>query len=200
MWPGVKLVKLRYVDVDTPALTIGLGNFDHSQYYKINDPFDPNPALASSGMPGFTEYAAMYHKYRVLASKLSMEAVVSGVDIPVIVGFHMDSGTVTTATYSDVMQLLTANKDSVYKMITPYQKAKLSIFRKHGNLYGNTLQYKADDNFDANTGGSPGNLLRGYVFATTADGTPAAAAIPIYVRITLTMYIRFSDPKQIFGV
>lgn len=203
MWPNVLNTKLKYTDVDTPALSIPSGDTRRSQYYVINGAYDVNPSLSSSTMPGFAEYAAMYHKYRVNAVKIKMEAVPAatsgGVQLPVILGMHLDSGSVTLADWMETMQLLNSNSDSVSRLATPYQKTRLSMYRKLGKLFGNSLQYKADDNFDAATTSNPDSTMRGYVFALTADGDTAPAAIPVYVRITVTMYIRFSDKKQIFG-
>lgn len=204
MWPNHKMVKLRWVDVDNSTITIGPSQTWNSKSYKINDAYDVWPSLGGSAMPGFAAYAAMYHRYQVVGAKISIQAypLANTFPFPVMVGIHMDAGASTTTTWADVMQLICANTDSVSTLVTTSMPKGLKIYRRLGSLLGNKLNYKADNLWQAQTDGSPTNIMYGYVYVAVPDGNALGGetAIGIWMKTTVTMWIRFSDRKQIYGV
>lgn len=200
MWPNTKLAKLRWVDVNSPSLSIGSVSSYTQLQYSINDAFDPNPAVATAGMPGFSQYASMYHNYRVMGTRIDVEAMPAYSTVPVVIGIHMDAGTVTVTNWLGAMQLINSNTDSVSKGATAQQKARLSIYRSLGKLSGNAVNYASETGFNPQTNASPTSLMSGYIYACNAGGGATGSTEVIYVKITLTMWVRFSDRKQIFGV
>lgn len=69
--PDRMFVKLRYYDSTTSGAS-NVGNNALSFRYRPSAAYDINPLLGTTAMAGFNELAALYGKYRVHASKISM--------------------------------------------------------------------------------------------------------------------------------
>lgn len=192
LWPNSKLVKLRYVDVDTPFITLSAAT-NGGRKFKLNSAFDVNDAGASTAMPGFGEYSTMYKIYRVAAAKITTIATVEGttVNVPLTIGIHMSGSNITTTDWSEWMRALGGNKHSTSTQISLYEHRKISLYRRMSTIVGNARNYWGNDAFGAVVGSDPASLIYGFLRICTTDG--AATSLTVALKTTVTLYIRFSN-------
>lgn len=188
------MVKLRYVDTDTPVITFdGAGQYFRYNRYKINAAYDVNDAVLSTTMPGFNEYAPMYSAYQVIATKIRATFWVTlSHAVPMNVGIAMVRLPLTVGTSDEANIRFRGNPNAITSMLIPGQRKTLTLYRRIGSqLLGNATQYRGDQSYSSSTGGQPANLFYGYVaaFPVNTNVTPPSASI--YVKTEVTMYIRF---------
>lgn len=77
LWPDRTVAKLTFTDYDT-FYVLGVSSFPLQNgtltYYRMNAPLSPNGSTVGVVVPaGFSEYSALYSKYRVIASSIRCE-------------------------------------------------------------------------------------------------------------------------------
>lgn len=197
LWPKSQLVKLRYVDVDTPQLTFnGTSDQQPSHRYNLNSAFDPNGASSSSSIPGFASYAGMYQYYKVMGVRMDCTFFLDDPQYtePLMVGILMRDFQLGTYTSPQWASMIRGNPNSVTKMLIPaYRTTKVSMYRKMASLLGNPLEYKTNKVYDGTYNTNPPNVLSGYVFASSAK--PLGSHYPptgtVWCKTELTYYIKF---------
>lgn len=202
-WPKSRMVKLRYIDVDTPdlTLTVGILGGQVTNSYKVNSAFDVNSAVLSTNMPGFVELASMYQNYRVMASKVTTRFQQSNAAAntpPITVGIHYNVGPLgVLANWSEYRRLWMANPNTRHTALTQDIPKVVSKYVRHARLLGDPRQYNADDNWQAAVLANPSSLIYCYVFAQTND--PTTFNLKIFANTSITMWIHFfNKDNEIF--
>ncbi len=154
--PPAIIVDLFYVDlrVDNNA-----GSTYTSYRLRINGAYDPDPALGSGALPGFTEWAAIYRNYRVI--KYEIEAEVSNLEAFPITVVASPSQADLGLNYSNLFNLM-ANPGAVSRQLSAkggIDRDRFKITLDLGTYYGNTIQWFGNDSFGATTSANPTTLF-----------------------------------------
>lgn len=191
-WGNSKMVKLKYVDTDTPSFTFSGANSYASAAYKINSAYDVNNAIASTIMPGFGEYSQMFSQYRVMGCKIrsvfSTASTTSLFNVGIM--FNNTLGIWVPGNWKNLQESLRANPHSRSGWLSCYRPLTISIYRPMGRLWGNTLEWKASPEFTASVATNPAKIMYGQLFVSSADGANPNPAT-IYHKTEVTMYIKF---------
>jgi hypothetical protein len=200
-------VKLKYIDTDTPELTMSSVGAPFSfNTYKGNSGYDVNLSIGSSKMPGFNEWSAFYTQYRVRAAKITFECCnnfVTNVNTtePVYMFVHVqDLNQPTAFTSWPFIRALEGNRYSKFKLLSNsggMDKGRLSIYVDYAKFLGNKLQYNASPAYSGNTissvggGTDPAVLAQIYAGVMTYDGAPVVTSGIYPVHATVTQYVEF---------
>lgn len=209
--PQSKLVKLKYIDVDSPAFTAGATSFVISNSYRLNGAFDVNSAIASTAMPGFIEWSTFYRFYRVMSAKVTM--TVSSQIASAQYMFMWMTPTYATnalpvtfsASWPDTKQL-EAQRNCKVKLLNSESSANsmktISMYRTMKHLQAD-MTAVADSSWvgltgPTGTGSNPASLIMCYTGVFTGTATPYSNGVIVGVaKTTVTMWVKFYEP---FGV
>lgn len=205
-WSGIlqpdnQYCKLAYMDTDTAYLNmVGVSTVTLNTY-KLNSAWDVNLTFGSSAMPGLTEMARFWNRYRVHACKIEF-TVSNTYNIPLYMFIHAQAtntpGTLTT--WANWRQM-DGNRYSRFHLISAagggHDTYKLSLYVDLATFSGNKLGYRTDYDTSGYTNGvvagaDPAKVLRGYCGIMSGDGlTVGTGRVPVNVKIT--QYIEFFD-------
>lgn len=191
LWPNSQLVKFRYCDTDTPSIAIAAGTSAQKVEYKINSMYDINSAIASTTVPGYTEYTQMYGTYRVLGVKIKTTFLTnSDVTTPFNVGIIMHNTQLAGIGWTDWQRYLRSNRHCVTSTMTSQKPVTLSLYRKLGTVWGDKRQYLSNDGFSGGVGANPSLLLYGYVVATLPTTSTFGANTACVHKTEITLYTK----------
>lgn len=196
--PATRIVKLRYVDVDTPFINSATATFA-SNTYKINSAFDVNQLVGTTHMPGFAEWANFYLKYKVMATKISTE-ITNPSNKPYIVQLRMEPDISAPLTWNNYMQMQ-GNPYCKTRSISQaggLDKIHMSMYASLGRLLGNRLVYKTDTSYEAQTNANPARTMYGSITLLSAEPVTLIGTTGVYTRTTVTMWIKLWEPIRLF--
>jgi len=192
-------VKLKYIDTDTPSLNLStLQSFNYNGY-NINGAYDVNQAVASTTMPGFTEWSAFYERYRVRAAKMSTQWVNNTGVVVYAMTFFRDDAVSPIINWTDFRNQ-EGNPYTSVRLLpnsTGMNMCKTKVYAKMATMTGSKIQYLADSVYAGTLSTNPSRLYFGYNMIGTFDGAAAPASTTVVVRTTITMYVEFFDRVQL---
>jgi len=155
--------------------------------------YDVDPTVASTAMPGFTEYSGLFRKYRVNGFK----AVVSYSNVettPVLVyiaPLNQDPGSNVVGTTAQTILAQPCSQERLVGPITGNGTTVLTCYGSVAGLGGSSNQ-SIDDNYSAFTSGSssPANNMYLHVGAI---GQGATLTSGVQVDITIDIDIEFFE-------
>lgn len=202
-FPSKKLVKLRYVDtgVNLDAPSAGMAQ----TIYRANSCFDPYQPTGGHQPMGYDQWSAIYEKYTVLGSKITMKwnpLAVANLT-PGRFGILLSTDTVGVTNFSTINSLLESKLiGNAYKTFGPYDSAtnnractttkKFSAKRFFGKV--NVVDGSANT---ALTSTNPGNeaYFIPWVAAIASAQDPEVATF----TITIDYIVQFSNPRILDG-
>lgn len=205
-FPGArKTVKLIYHDYDTPVLQIGTSQNVNWNTYNLNSAYDPNASFASSSIPGFNEWAGVYFRYRVTWCKITA-TFTQAVDNPALycgIYFRPVTGESGFSTWRDWIEIAgnpMPNRRIVLGNAQGSASTRtISVKSSLGRLIGQRLMLNADVSYSANTNANPSNILQGFVFIATMDGSIPSTPLNIYMNVRVTYYVTFWNRRTLKG-
>jgi len=197
-----KSLKLQYQEltlapVDQTRFPAGTATVHYHQF-KLNSAYDVNNALANTVMPGFTEHAAFYQRYRVNMAVLKTTFVNMNPNAAVYVGMWVAPETQTNISGWTSFMELKGNPWVKRMLLGPSGSSKdrvtMSMVVPFKKLLGNALQYKSSVDYTAACTTNPAKIIPGYIYACSADGTTNTGLIQLETTVTqyITMYSRFN--------
>jgi len=188
--PDAIIVDLVYFDVNqgrTNNLSLVL-----SWRYRMNSAFDPDPAVGSGAIPGFTEWAAFYNYYRVLHFNYDI-SLTNNEAFPLVcvtAPTNTDVGTNYASTNELLGQPYSASGSVGAKggMDTLATKGHLDL----GGFIGNSVQYSSDSTYAAAVTTNPTNMA---FFNVGFISSTAFTAAGIMARCRLVYRVLFYDRK-----
>lgn len=183
--PPAIVVQFVYMDL---RIDNNAGSTYTSFRLRMNSAFDPDPALGSGSLPGFTEWSAIYRNYRVLKYEIECEAS-NNETFPItaiICPSQADLGLNYTLTAS-----LAANPGAVSKQISPkggIDKALLRAEVDLGKYYGNEYQWMGNDSFAAAINANPSTLFYMNIGCVAAGNLVSGFTTRTLHRFTVAMY------------
>lgn len=195
--PNRKFIKLRYIETSTSTLSGGAT----STYlnYKVNDAYDVASAVGSTAMPGYAEWSAFYSKYRVHASKVKFTAHNESIN-PYYMGlFYTVPPTVFATSWGNFMETR-GNPHSKVKMLSSSSntgsKQTITMYRKHAGLFGDKLEYLADQAYAGTVSSHPSSIVYATVWLGSYDGVTNLPAITPF-NIEVTLWLEFYSRKYL---
>jgi hypothetical protein len=151
------LVDLVYIDQTYQRTNNGFAV--NTWRMRMNSVYDPDPALGTGALPGYSIWASIYSSYRVIkfhydVELCNLEATPNDV---VVCPTTADVG----ANYTNAYDLF-ANpfaESHALSMTGGMDRCKMRGTIDLGNFYGNTLQYVGNDAFGSGVGTNPGTMF-----------------------------------------
>lgn len=198
--PFNHFVKLRYIDTDTMSMGTTLGTYD-IKGWRMNSAYDVNQQIGSTAMPGFSEWAAFYTTYRVMAGKIKV-TLVNTTTTPVYFGMYWDPSNTVTSSWSGVMHTKgnMGSKQVLLNVATAGgNKTTLTSFMKYSKLYGNKWSVEGSDAFGAVTSANPATTLFAGVYVASDDGISVLPTGTFPLACEITLWVKFYDRKMLVG-
>jgi hypothetical protein len=151
------LVDLKYIDQTYQRTNNGFAV--NTWRMRMNSVYDPDPALGSGALPGYSIWASIYNTYRVIkfsydVELCNLEATPNDV---VVCPTTADVG----ANYTNAYDLF-ANPFAVSRALSMtggMDRCRLKGSIDLGNFYGNPLQYVGNDAFGSGVGTNPSTMF-----------------------------------------
>ena len=180
-WPPVLPVKLKYSDY---RVLTAVGN-EVTYVYRLNSCFDCDFTGAGGQPEGFDQLKAQYTQYRVVAAKVTVEAMGNGANTNGLIAMG-PSNSSTYVTNIDAESLANGwgGKSATYSQTTP---GKLSALYRIGELEGyNEASLLGNVNMAADVGASPSFQQ----FLGIAVETGNSATGQTMVKTEIVYYVR----------
>jgi hypothetical protein len=170
---------------DTTLTRVNAGFTYLSWRYRMNSIYDPDPALGSGSVPGYSAWSTFFNNYRVLSASYSIDISnleTSPVDVfvcPTILDLGLN--------YPSANELF-GNPHCAQSLISAKggaDRTRLKGFIDLGNFVGNTSQYIGDDGYGGSFGANPGVTLFLNIGGISAATFTALNGLDY--RFTLTM-------------
>lgn len=188
--PKQKKVFLRYAETNV-SLDPG-ASVPADYFFRANDLFDPNYTGAGHQPMGFDQWMALYGKFAVLNSKVTVKFS-NGADVQ-SADFIVGVRRTTTPTSSSTNDLIESNACS-WAVRERYQVPTLVCAYSHKKEHNNINP--EEDSMFGTASASPGNAQYFHVWAvnaaTTSDITPVIASVLIEYEVL------FFDPIVLSG-
>lgn len=192
--PPVLTTKMRYMDYFNMAT--GGASAYYTVPFRMNGAYDPVFAAGGGSCTGWNQIAAIYGKYRVLASKIEVWAY-NTCTSPVIVSIFARSstGSVPTSAVEVQQKSFEYNNDVRAKQLIPYgsgtsyPRCYLSMYKSIKRLENN--RSNMDEDYSAATSTTPVLQTFWDVNLCTLDGASINSTANYTIRITY--YVRFTD-------
>lgn len=155
--PDAILVELVYTD--NTLVRNNAGSAYQSWRLRMNSAYDPDPALGTGALPGFTEWAAIYRNYRVL--KFDYDWKVSNKDAFPQVVCGAPSQADLGLDYSNLVDFagqpggVSGEISALGGMDSETLRGSIDL----GEYTGNAVQFLGNDGFGSSTSANPANLL-----------------------------------------
>lgn len=192
-----RMVKLRYIETQSTTLGAAAATFA-SVGYRANSAFDPSTVVASPGIPGFTEWAAIYNKYRVMAVSAKAKIISLEANHPVFVGILFNNPTTVVTTWNAWLETIGqpySRLESLSPIGTGFNKCEMKQYCPLKNLLGDPNEYLSDATYAAATSGNPASGLSFNIFVASYDGVTNISAPSINILLTLDYYVYVYDRK-----
>lgn len=195
-FPKVLFTKLRYNDTDFSVSTTSGAGYQASYKFRGNSVYDPDATGAGSQPYYFDQLAAVYTKYKVLASaiKVYMYTTSTSSAVPLIRSFILPHNSSAGPTYTDPndLQMVTRCRANRWSQERSYNKqVKLTNFNK--TKYSFPMS-SVDNDLVATISTNPSLQWYWFVFVDTSD---VAAECSIYFDVKITYYCVFYQTEDI---
>ena len=185
--------KLRYTDQTSNLLSIA-SNYGLIRYY-ANNVFDANPLILTSSVPGFTELASLYERFRVRACKVKLTAC-NQEAFPVVVMTIPTNYDIAGSLSHPFLQELLDNPYCKYKALSAkggQDKCTISNYITMERLFG-TKNVKTDEAYAGYDSANPGimGFMNLCVYSMNATNF-TTASVPFEAR--MTYYVEFFQRK-----
>jgi hypothetical protein len=168
---------------------------------RTNDIYDPDPALGSAGISGFTEFATFYDKWRV--HKVVMEwQVLNKTSNPVTVFTHLSQTGNVPSTYAlavDYAELPFSSKPRLLGPVTSStSKAVIRLSFNNSSIVGNSKEFMANELFQGTGGTSPGSPANKLfvIFVAYSDANLTAG---LYCNLRIHYHVTWFDRREVIG-
>jgi hypothetical protein len=159
--------------------------------FRPSSAFDVDPTLGGTVMSGFTELSALYNSYRVLASKITVQATNTSSVQPIelmVVPFNQDVGATPAA------GLILSFKEQPYSKfrLIPLSGGPVATIKSTMStekIYGSKMAL-FDDNFSALVSANPVN---NWYWSIGVYVLGALAGQSIYLNVTIDVDVEFFD-------
>jgi hypothetical protein len=201
-----KIISSGNIDITKPSKTVWLNYIDATivrnnagaNYLvflmRANSVYDPDPLLSTGGISGFAEWANFYSQYRVIDCQVSW-TVCNKESFPVHVGFNLSSAPLAVTTVAKAIDCLENGYSVGPVTISTSGGMDRVMLTKRINLsklWGDTIQYKADDNWSASVISNPSFLiyinLIGYASSPFVNGIDS----DLRLRFRVKFYSRYA--------
>lgn len=144
---------LRFINVDTPVLPTSLTAVT-SKRYTLNGLWDPDPAIATTDVPGFTNLGRMWSQYRALRFNIKCNFMnLTTFPIYCMLYVHTQDDSFLPTTWADYMELRGNQNVAFGLMEQSGSNASTTLtMRKHfGDVIGNRQLYRSNLNYEGQT-------------------------------------------------
>lgn len=177
---------LRYVD--SAYVRNNPGNNFLVYSFRINDLYDPDPAILSGSLSGFKEIMQFYNTYRVLAINLNV-IIVNLESIPIMYGvcFTTQNLTGVISTRDDAINALENHFSTKAKILSGkggIDRASLSRHVMIHNIVGDKKQYLADIDYTGQGLATPNRPVWMNMIVTTTTGAALTLGYATTTNIT----------------
>jgi len=190
---------LRYADATLTRMAVA------GQYtvfsIRMNDVYDPDPLLGTGSLSGFTEWSALYQKWRVESVAIDWEFVNLNAQ-PVSLYIYLGTENVTLPSLAvaiDYSELPYAtNTVTVGPVNSGSNRGFIKTQASIGTIYGSEKEYMANEAFVGTGGVSPGSpsAKLNTQFIGYSSG---AMTFGIYSRLRYRYYLKFFDRYPAIG-
>lgn len=196
--PDKYYTKVTYTDWFNAASGGVSGIFDN--VFRGNGPRDPDQTGTGIGVNGFTEFAAIYNKYRVYASKInvSMKSITDITSTGDAVGMVIPDRSSTSYTLSTMLTRIGspyAKSGMLNRYANGASPLYLKQFRRTKDIYSETDI--DDDVYASTTGTEPANQWYWHVMAGRQDQSSISASPGFCYMIKITYYVRWEQRKAL---
>lgn len=189
--------RLRYVEITN--MTLGGASPVSQALYYMNGLYDASAGSATTTIPGFTEWGALYNRYRVTDASIKFE-LVNLSNAPVYMGIAFDPAGTAFGSWSSYMESR-ANKHAEQLLLQAYpadgNKGTIYMKRNMGEVFGNKKEYMASDFFAGTPASNPTYYIIGEVYVLGYTPTTNTGVCPIKVEIDF--WVDWYDPKLVFN-
>lgn len=196
-------VKLKYIDTDTPSLTLLAATPFIFNTYLGNSLVQPNNAVAisSTALPYMNEYKSFYNRFKVHSARITFECVNNDPTTPIYMFVHVqdDAAPNTFGTWAAIRKF-EGNRYTAFRLLgtnSGQNRGNIKQFVRYKNFNGNKKLFEGDAGYSGFTGGvstimNPLRLFDIYagIMPTTSSGV-LTAAIPI--KVSITFYAELFD-------
>lgn len=178
--PDETCLKLVYSDFRTMTAGTNQANY----VYRLNSLFDPDFSGVGGQPDGFDQWKLLYGVYRVVATKVEVQAVGGN-------GFGLLAmAPKTTSTVASSAEEVGGLRKAVSQIFTTTQRASIKAMWRVGEILGKEdVAVLSDPNDGATVSANPSEQ----VFVEIAAETSGASDI-VYFSIKLTYYVRLEAP------
>jgi hypothetical protein len=161
---------------------------------RANSPYDPDPLLSTGGISGFAEMSAFYSQYRVTHCQISW-TVANKESFPVHIGFNLSSAPLAVTTVAKAIDCLENGYSVGPATISTSGGMDRVMLTKRvtlSHIWGNLIQYEADDNWAASVISNPSFLI--YINFLAYASTPFVNGIDsdLRLRFRVKFYSRYA--------
>jgi hypothetical protein len=165
------------------------------QYFIPSNAFDVDPALASTALPGFSEFASFYSHYRVLGAKITLEMSTTSTVAPVMLTCIATNRIQTAVSITDFVHWR-SNPHGFSRTLAPTGGPMMTVSRYFSTeaVYGSKEVLYESEFASAVTTGPVNNwyvYVVNYQFPSTGSNT--------YVNITIEPDIEFFERKVLLN-
>lgn len=185
-------VKLSYVDTTSNKVAIVGNSFGYVRYW-ANNPYDPNPLILTTTVPGFKQLTTLYNRYRCPATKLVVRAT-NMETFPVVVLIWPSFVDLTTSLSNQFLQEMISNPYCRWKMLSPkggMDRCALTEYMSWKKFAG-TSNVNTDRDYSAPVSTNPGVTFYWNIGAYSVDGSTFTAANVVF-EARMVMYTEFYE-------
>lgn len=179
-------VKLNYVD----RLTLSPGATYCQYTFRGNSLFDPDYTGTGHQPMYFDQYTAIYNKYRVLASSITIDAADVSGDSALYMICTPNTDVLTATSIPLVMEQTGSVAPRMIPIAQRGPMPKLKLFATTRKVMGLSKGEINDDTYSATSGANPSNIWYWNIFFSSVDDVHHVIASVI---VKLTYYVQFYD-------
>jgi hypothetical protein len=172
---------------DSTYTRVNPGSAYMSYRMRMNSIYDPDPALGTGAIPGYTEWANFFNSYRVLKFKYDLE-VSNQEAFPqdvLVCPSRSDLG----VNYVNIYDFLGNPRGKSHTISSTGGQDRCRFLDEIdlGQYYGNPSQYLGDDGFGGSAGGNPAVMLFFNIATLSTANQTAAKGIFTKGKYTFTV-------------
>lgn len=189
----------RVFNYTSDTLYITSANPFYVYRFRLNDPYDPDPLLLSTGCAGWNEINAFYTYWRVLTVEVDW-SIIANQSNPVLAGCFCspDDQTSAVATVHDALDAL-ENNYSTGAFALPQYASEPSLVKFNidiGKLSGDKRNYLSDNDYASTGSTNPNRML--FVHFVLIDTQKTSLSEGVAQSLTLKFKVKFYQRKQLF--
>jgi hypothetical protein len=187
------IVDLVYPDTSYTHNNVGVTYL--SWRYRLNSIYDPDPALGSGSVPGYSAWSGFFNSYRVLATSYSLD--ISNLEASPVDVFVVPTTSDLGLNYPNANELFGQPycSQALISAKNGMDRVRLKGYIDLGNFYGNAVQYLGNDAFGSGFGNNPGTILYLNVGGVSAANFTSGNGLDY--RFTLTYTVLLTGRKTL---